>query len=82
MRYGIHSGRKSRKPKMGWIDKFVIFVFGFACTHWVVEEIRLFLMPEATEASALTAGVFGICTGELIMLLILHRLKINRGDQP
>lgn len=78
-RSGHRIGRSSKKQqKLDWIDKFVIFIFSWAFIHWLVEEIRCFIIPGAIENSSLTMAVFGLCGGEAIILYLIYKFKKNK----
>lgn len=65
------------KKKVSAIDKYLIFVLSFTVIYTIAEQVRLWITG-GMEASALTTGVFGMCTGELFAAVFVYRFKIRK----
>ena len=71
--------KRTGKKKLSAVDKYLIFCISFAVIFTIVEEIRMWVTG-GMEASALTAGVFAMCTGELFAAVFIYRFKIRKEE--
>ena len=78
--HGEQDVKRTGKKKLSGIDKYIIFCISFAVIFTIVEEVRMWLTG-GMEASALTAGVFAMCTGELFACVLVYRFKIKKEEQ-
>ena len=68
-----------KRKKLTGIDKYILFVLSFAVIYTICEQVRLWITG-GMEASALTSGVFTMCTGELFAGVLLYRFKIKKKE--
>ena len=69
-----------KRKKLTGIDKYILFVLSFAVIYTICEQVRLWITG-GMEASALTSGVFTMCTGELFAGVLLYRFKIKKKEE-
>lgn len=70
---------KKEKASLKVLDLCIIFVFTFITLYTGIVLVMYFQI--GSEPSALTAGVFGIFSGELLMCMLLQRTKIKLGKK-
>ena len=74
-RNGVQSG----KQKLSALDKYVIFSFTNVIIFTIIALVYQFLTNEEL-SSTLIMSFFGVFGGELLMLCMIKRLKLKKGD--
>lgn len=72
--------QKTKKRKLPALDKYVIFSFACLLIFTAVSIIYQFVSDDAISDSLIIA-FFGVFGGELLMLCMIKRLKLKKGEK-
>ena len=68
-----------KKKKLPALDKYVIFAFTCLITFTIVAIVYQFIVKDELSPTLITC-FFSAFGGELLMLCMIKRLKLKRGD--
>ena len=73
------NGVSTEKKKLSALDKYVIFSFTMIIIFTTIALVYQFKTYQEL-SSTLTVSFFGVFGGELLMLCMIKRLKLKKGD--
>lgn len=75
----MENTKRRTKKKMSALDKYVIFALSALIIFTIVAIVYQFISGQELSGTLITC-FFGAFSGELLMLCLIKRLKLKKGD--